>query len=427
MRTSLLRLLALLGALVLAVAAFVVAASLDLGFWPLAVVALLTFLGTAWLLLRASGLTRGAVWRWLAAGGATYVAIAQLLVGRTPPRTLPEPHPSAEVRYWSLPSGARIAYVATGPRADSTRPPVVVLQDGPGMPLLPFLQALGARPYDFLARAGYGVYYYDQLGSGFSSRLDLTREPPYTVARHVADLEAIRQALGAPRVVLAATGWGATLATQYLVAHPDRVERLILESPGPLWAPAWPETINPSARARTTDVQASALAALERPPLRLVLGRMMADFSPRTAHRWIADWEGDQWWTRRTEEAMRLGQPSLTCKSDPAESGLPAPAGLGFFAYSYTSTDALSLPDPRPALRERPMETLILRGTCDYVSYEISAEYLHVMPGAHYVAIPAAGHFIWHEQPQMFAEVVQTFLKGEKLPLEAYVPRGGSR
>lgn len=106
------------------------------------------------------------------------------------------------------------------------------------------------------------------------------------MARHVADLEAIRKTVGAPRLVLAGTGWGTTLATHYLLQFPDQVERPILESPGALWAPAWPETINPSARATMTDVQASALAALERPPLRLVLGRMMADFSPRW--RWAS-------------------------------------------------------------------------------------------------------------------------------------------
>jgi proline iminopeptidase len=427
MRTSLLRLLSLLGALALAVAAFVVAASLGLGFWPLAILALLTFLGAGWLLLRASGASTVEGWRWLVAGGIAYVLLAQLLVGRAPARTLAELTPSADVQYWSLPNGARLAYVATLPRADSQRPPVVVLHDGPGAPQLPFLQALGRRPYDFLADAGYAVYYYDQLGSGFSSRLDLAREAPYAVARHVADLESIRQALGAPRIVLAGTGWGATLAAHYLLQHPDQVERLIVESPGPLWAPAWPETINPAARARMSDVQASALAALERPPLRLVIGRMMADFSPRAAHRWIADWEGDQWWTQRTAEATRLGQPNLTCKSDPADSGLPLPAGLGFFAYSYTSADALALPDPRPALRERRKETLIIRGTCDYIAWDVSAEYLEVIPGAHYVAIPAAGHHVWFEQPQMFAEVVLTFLRGDKLPLEAYVPSQRNR
>jgi proline iminopeptidase len=121
---------------------------------------------------------------------------------------------------------------------------------------------------------------------------------------------------------------------------------------------------------------------------------------------------------------MRLGQPNLTCKSDPADAGLPTPSGLGFFAHSYTSADALTLPDPRPTLRTRRKETLIIRGTCGYIPWDVSAEYLQVIPGAHYVAIPAAGRHVWLEQPMMFAEVVLAFLKGEKRPLEAYAPPG---
>lgn len=178
MRALLARLLSLLGALALAIVVFVIAASLDLGFWSPALLALVTFLCAGWLLLRATSASGSSRWRWLVAGGAVYVVLAQLLVGRTPSRTLVEPTPSAVVQYWSLGNEARIAYVATPPRADSQRPPVVVLNDGPGMPLLPFLQALGKRPYDFLADAGYQVYYYDQLGIAFSSRLDLTSDAP---------------------------------------------------------------------------------------------------------------------------------------------------------------------------------------------------------------------------------------------------------
>ncbi|MFN8669588.1 MAG: alpha/beta fold hydrolase [Gemmatimonadaceae bacterium] len=428
MPTLIRRFVALLGALLCAIAVFVLASALGIGFWPLAVAALGAFLAAGWFLLRLAGGTRAEAGRWLVAGGVVYVVLAQLLVGRPPARTVVQAPAPPDTRYWSLGDGARIAYQLAPARPDSQvagvpHPPVVVLHDGPGTPALSFLTALGKRPYDFLAERGYAVYYYDQLGSGFSSRLNLTHHAPYTVARHVADLEAIRGQIGAPRLILAGTGWGATLAVHYFLQHPDHVERLILESPAALWAPAWPETINPAARARMSDVQASTMAALERPPLRLVLGRMMADFSAPVAHRWIAEWEGDQWWTQRTQEAMRLGQPNLTCKSDPAESGLPAPSGLGFFANSYTLADALELPDPRPALRKLPIQTLIIRGTCDYLNWAVSAEYLQVIKGAHYVAIPAAGHNIWLEQPLMFSEVVGAFLRGEKLPLEAYDPQ----
>ncbi len=431
MQRILRRVSALVAALAIAILVFVVAASLDLGFVPLAIVAMAAFLGSAYALLRLSvrsdtvataGLGHHAtVLRWLIGGALTYAIAAQLLVGTAPSRVLTAPSPAAETKFWTLGNGSRIAYeVAPASRA-LRHAPIVVLHDGPGMPALPFLHALGKRPLDFVSDEGYDVYYYDQLGAGLSARIDLANAAPYTVARHVADLEAIRQALNVPTMILVGTGWGATLAASYLAEHAEHVEKLILESPAAVWAPAWPEQINPAARAKMTDVQASALAAGQRPPLRLVLGRMMADFSPRAAHTFIADWEADQWWTTTTEASIRLGQPNYTCHTDPGQ-GIPMPSGLGFFANSYTLADAVRQPDLRPALAKISTSTLILRGTCDFTDWRVSTEYLRVLSGAHYVAIPAAGHFIWLEQEMMYAEVVRAFLRGESLPLEVYDP-----
>ncbi|MGW4962883.1 alpha/beta fold hydrolase [Nonomuraea sp. NPDC004186] len=68
-------------------------------------------------------------------------------------------------------------------------------------------------PRRHLAAAGFDVYAYDQLGAGRSTRLsDVTG---YTVARHVADLEAIRRTIGADRIVIVGqrTGTGARSPT----------------------------------------------------------------------------------------------------------------------------------------------------------------------------------------------------------------------
>lgn len=417
---------ALIAALLCAVATFVIVSSVGAGFWLLALLALMAFLAVGWALLRMAGTSRKATRMWLGLGGLAYVLLAQLFVGRAPQQTLVYPVPTPETKYWTMQDGQRLAYEVVTPTSDSGRPPIIVLQDAPGIPELPFIDQLGKRPYDFLRDHGWTVYYYDQIGSGLSSRLDLTHETPYTVSRHVEDLEGIRQQIGAERVVLAGIGWGSTLAVQYLLKHTEHVERLILESPAAIWAPAWPQTINPAARAKLTDVQASAMAALERPPLRLTLGRMMADFNPSVAHLWIPDWEADQWWTKRTAEAIQLGQPNLTCKSNPGEAGIPTPSGLGFFANSYTLANALTLPDPRPLLKKAYMETLVIRGMCDYVDWPVSAEYLQLLKGTHYVSIPAAGHYVWLEQPYLFQEVVSAFLRGEKPPLEIYDPGAAS-
>lgn len=428
MGSLVLNLLALAAAAVVALATFLAFAWFGLPFATLAALALVAFLAVGIPLLRrvaarqglVGGTRRKRVIAWSAGATVAYVVLAHTLVGRTPTQKLAPPEPAPGTRFWTLANGSRLAYVVTEARVPRTGH-AIVLHDGPGIPALPFLQRLPSRPYDFLADHGYDVYYYDQLGGGLSSRIDLGRQPPYTVQRHVEDLEEIRRTLGARQLFLVGEGWGASLAVQYLVRHPDRVAKMLLVSPVPLWYGAWPEYLDPAARARIGDVEATALALLQRPTLRLILGRMMEDFNPRVAHAIVKDWEADEWWTRAQEEALRSGQPRLTCSSE-LPSGLLPLTGLGFFAHSYTLRDAHRLPDPRPALARITVPVLVVRGSCDYIDWRVSYEYLTALPGARYVAIPAAGHLVWYDQPRLLAEVAAAFVRDEALPLEFYDP-----
>lgn len=103
----------------------------------------------------------------------------------------------------------------------------VLLHGGPAAShdyLRPQLDAL-ARP------AQRRLFYYDQRGGG-RSPLDAGVKPG-GVDVHVADLEAIRRHLGREQLTLVGYSWGALLAMLYAVAHPERVERLLLISPAP--------------------------------------------------------------------------------------------------------------------------------------------------------------------------------------------------
>lgn len=409
----LLRALAVLVALVAATAVFIISATPYFGFWLQAVLALGMFVATGFTLLKGVERRRGRraqdAWPWMLGAAVLYIGAAQLLVGSAPQRTLDPVLPVAGVAEWTLPDGGRLAYLHVRAIDRSPAAPVLVLHDGPGIPLLAQLAERAYRPYDTLARLGRDVYYVDQRGAGLSSRLNLIRDEPYSVAMHVADLEAARTAIGAEQVVLAGTGWGATLAVQYAITHPSRVDRLVLESPGALWPAEWPELLPATARARLTDVQASLYAAAQQPPLRLVLGRMMADVSRPAAHQFIDDWEADQWWTQSLTESWRLGQPRFSCDDDPAQ-GTPTVRGVGFFANSYTLADAARLPDPRPALRALDVDALLVRGACDFVDERVRDQYLEALPRSRAVIIEGAGHHAWLEQPQRFGAAVAEFL-----------------
>ena len=140
----------------------------------------------------------------------------------------------ARVARTQRPRGA-LMYLSGGPGGAGVSEMASVLLDMPG-----------------LARR-YTVYGFDQRGTGRSGLLRCpaierdarlrstaaaeqcarrlgTRRGYYTTADSVADMEAIRAALGVERMTLFGISYGTTLALAYARAHPDRVERMVLDS-----------------------------------------------------------------------------------------------------------------------------------------------------------------------------------------------------
>ncbi|MFI5794490.1 alpha/beta hydrolase [Streptomyces sp. NPDC051677] len=192
------------------------------------------------------------------------------------PVDAPPPRPHVQpTGYWTLPTGSRLAYTHL-PAEGVRRPaPVIVLHGGPGTP------GDGPDPLErLLATRGHDVFSYDQLGAGRSTRL---ADPAgYTVARQVADLEAVRRRIGAERVILLGASWGATLAAEYLAAHPDRVARMVLTSPGVLWAPAWQDRAEGDIWDRLTPDRQRRIDELEASP---PAGRLVAADGGEPARR----------------------------------------------------------------------------------------------------------------------------------------------
>jgi proline iminopeptidase len=100
--------------------------------------------------------------------------------------------------------------------------PLLVLHGGPGMPsyyLAGLTELADTRT----------VVLYDQLGCGRSER---PRDPSlWTLNRAIAEVEAVRQALGLRRFHLLGHSWGGFLALAYSVQHGRRLASLVLSSP----------------------------------------------------------------------------------------------------------------------------------------------------------------------------------------------------
>ena len=102
---------------------------------------------------------------------------------------------------------------------------VLLLHGGPGA-THEYLEACDS----YLPAGGVEYYYYDQLGSAYSDQPD--EESLWDLDRFVDEVEQVRQALGLERdsFVLYGQSWGAILAIEYALAHPDSLKGLVISN-----------------------------------------------------------------------------------------------------------------------------------------------------------------------------------------------------
>jgi len=168
---------------------------------------------------------------------AVCTGILMLLMAVFQPRSYGTPPLAkrADMRYWQLPTGSRIAYTLLPGKGLQKPYPVIYLLGGPGG----WVDETIIRMMTPLTADGYDVYLYDQVGSGWSGRLADIRD--YTAERHKKDLEAIVKETGAEKVILIGQSWGAILATLFAADNPGQVAKMIVTGPGPI------EPLNPEA------------------------------------------------------------------------------------------------------------------------------------------------------------------------------------
>lgn len=136
------------------------------------------------------------------------------------------------------------------------RPPIIGLTGGPGQ-----AGVIYASSYAYvLPTAGRDLVVFDQRGTGASGLLRCgslegriatsftraagacgrklgVRRSYYTSADSADDIEALRIRLDVPRIALYAVSYGTRVAVEYARRYPERVERMILDSPVGIDAP----------------------------------------------------------------------------------------------------------------------------------------------------------------------------------------------
>ncbi|HEU5428772.1 MAG TPA: alpha/beta hydrolase [Actinocrinis sp.] len=236
---------------------------------------------------------------------------------------------------------------------------------------------------ELLAERGPAIR-WDQRGGGRSQH-----QGPYTLLRFTADLDAVRSAHQVDRPVLVGHSWGASLALQYFLTHPDRVRALIyIAGTGLSWD--WRPQHNAACARALAPVAAkfAALRALPRP----------------TAGQ------------RREEDFIRL----LTEFSDPgAARGHVERLLSPYFVSDPAVNQALNaemralaeadLIERCRALPER-VPVLIVDGALDPRPRWAVDALAAALPNVRRVTLTAAGHLPWLDSPAEFAAAIREFV-----------------
>lgn len=300
-------------------------------------------------------------------------------------------------KFWQLSTGSRIGYTYIASTSNKSQPyPIIYLHGGPG-------GAISNRVIDDLKTLcddGLNLYFYDQVGSGASSRLsDISG---YTVQRHIDDLNEIITKINSKKVILIGQSWGSVLAAAFLSKHPDRVDKIIFTSPGPIYPinikeinkPApdsfklrAPLYTNKAANESSTNIRIKAITFL----------------ATRFGKKMAPDKEVDEY-------ANFLD--TKTSKSTLCDTSISMEnrGTCGFYASIMTYKSILELKDFREKINGTNMPVLIMKGQCDNQPWGATNEYLSLFPKHKFVLVPNAGHFINIEQHEIYLREIKKFL-----------------
>jgi proline iminopeptidase len=296
--------------------------------------------------------------------------------------------------YWQVENDIKLYHFAEGSGEN-----VLIVHGGPGYPIRkPWA---GLKPL----AGSYKFNYYDQRGCGKSTRpIDRFSSPNFYanmktldktlgLGAQIADLERIRQILGEEKLVLIGHSFGGFLASLYVAEFPERVKALVLVAPANV-------LVMPSEEGDLFDQVGNLLPAN--------LKNDYTDFRKRYfdfSHIFTKS-EADL--VALNGEFPKYYGAALRARNltPPAAGGVNENGGWMVYAM-YMSMGKRH--DYRQALRSVKAPVLVAHGELDLQPEKASRLYAECFPNSSFEVIKGAGHFMYDDQPQAFAQIVERF------------------
>lgn len=241
----------------------------------------------------------------------------------------------------------------------------LIARGTPGSPVVMMIHGLAGQAHVFDGIANhlatkYHVYCLDVRGRGESAW-----GPPngYGVDTYVADLEAVREALGLQHFALVGTSMGGLISLNYAPRFPERVDRVVLNDVGP--------EIDPGGLKRILSYVGGAPEMFA--DMKAVIRYYKEHYAPMVEHLaedQIADFA--RYNVRKSDTGVYVW------KMDPAVRSAAAPAASM---------------DQWEALKAMACPVLVLRGgLSDVLSSPIAQRMVETLPNGRLVEVPGVGH-----------------------------------
>ena len=262
--------------------------------------------------------------------------------------------------------------------------PLLCLHGGPGM------------SHDYIASLGdladeRRVIFYDQLGCGRSDRPD--DASLWTLDRSVAEVAAVREALGLERMHLFGNSWGGWLAMQYTLDRQPSLESLIISSSPPSVERAVRE-MNELRAQLPDDVQ-----------------RVLADHEARSFFE-----------CPEYTAAVMVFYKRHLCRLEAWPEGVEQAMGPGFGAGPYLTmwgpsefgpvTGNLDGWDITHRLAEITVPTLVTVGRHDEMRPDHMAVLADAIPNGELVVFEESSHMAFVEERRSYMRTLNSFMSG---------------
>lgn len=256
-------------------------------------------------------------------------------------------------------------------------------EDGPVMIVHHGAPGLGSKAEP---RASFGpfadtwrVVVFDARGSGVSEG-----NPPFTHEQWAADVEGLRQWIGAEQIVMAGGSYGGFISMEYAIRYPERVRALVLRDTSP-------DHLNE---------ELSRANALASDRVELDLDKFYRIMDGRT----LSNEDLKECWA----EILPLYDHDY----DPAKVAERVEATpYRFETHNWAFTENMPRYDIKDQLPQIGCPTLVTVGRHDWITPVSCSETIaDLIPGSELVVFEKSGHSPQVEEAELFQKVVREFL-----------------